>query len=71
MGCGGGEGEGWDAMVVRRMLRGCAARRQAARADGKWPLKLIVMSATLETDTFCGYFGCGGPVQVRLVSRLR
>lgn len=37
---------------------------QVARAGGKRPLKLMVMSATLETDTFCEYFGTKGPIQV-------
>ncbi|KAL1523896.1 hypothetical protein AB1Y20_018815 [Prymnesium parvum] len=38
----------------------------AAVGSSAGALKLLVMSATLETDTFCEYFGCDrGPVQVQ------
>ena len=46
------------------MMLAILKRAQASRAAGRKPLKLIVMSATLETETFCAYFGDAPAVQV-------
>jgi len=37
---------------------------QAGRAGSAWPLRIIVMSATLEVDLFCAFFGDAPAVQV-------
>jgi len=50
--------------VVLALLKSAQARRRSANGGGAGPLKLVVMSATLEVDTFCAFFDGAPAVQV-------